>query len=146
MTSAASPSTSHDVVTDFLDRLGVADADGIATLFADQIDWWVGGDPRLPWVGPRTRRDQVAPYFHELWAALIPDQSQVELGCVISNGDEHVILGHFSHVARATKRRFDTDVALHLTVLNGQITRLHLYEDTLAVSHAWDHPLPPSSH
>ena len=145
MTSTAHPSTSHDVVADFLDRLGAADADGVASLFADRIDWRVTGDPRLPWVGVRTRRDQVAPYFRELWAALIPDLSRVELGCIISNGDEHVILGHFSHVARATERRFDTDVALHLTVLDGQIIRLHLYEDTLAVSHAWDHPLPLSS-
>lgn len=144
MTITTSPSSSQTTITDFLERLAAHDADGIASLFAEHIDWRVSGDPRLAWVGPRTRRDEVAPYFRSLWEALIPEQSRVEPSGIIASGDEHVILAHFSHVAKATGRRFDTDVALHLTVQDGQITRLHLYEDTLAVSQAWDHPQPPT--
>ena len=35
----------------FLERLAAQDADGIQSLFAERIDWFVPGDGRLPWTG-----------------------------------------------------------------------------------------------
>lgn len=37
---------------------------------------------------------------------------------------------------KANRRRFSTPVAMHLTVRDGQITRLHLYEDTQSAADA----------
>ncbi|MCW8128304.1 hypothetical protein [Microbulbifer halophilus] len=45
-----------------LERLGAADAEGVQALFAEKIDWFVPGSTALPWVGPRTRRGQVASF------------------------------------------------------------------------------------
>jgi hypothetical protein len=72
--TASSP-TIEILVGEFLQRLGAADVDGLAELFAERIPWSVPGDPRLPWTGDRSRRSDVAPYFHGLWHALVPGRA-----------------------------------------------------------------------
>ncbi len=52
-------------------------------------------------------------------------------------GEEAVALGTLSHVANTTGRRSTTPVAMHITVRQGRIIRVHLYEDTHAVAQAF---------
>ena len=40
-------------------------------------------------------------------------------------------------MAAPTGKRFDTDVAMRLTVSGDKLVRLHLYEDTWAVARAF---------
>ena len=130
----------QSVVATFLERLADADADGLAELFAETVDWMVPGDPALPWTGRRTRRADIAPYFRTLWSHLEAGASRVELERIVVDGNDAVVLLSFSHVAEATGRRFTTAAAIRLTVDTDRITRLHLYEDTWAVSQAWVAP------
>ena len=134
----SSPSTIQDLVGEFLRRLGTADAEGVADLFADEIDWRVGGDPRLPWTGTRSRRSEIVPYFRTLWENLVPGASTTEVRSVLVSGDDAVVLGSFTHTAASTGRRYHTPAALHFTAEEGKLVRLHLYEDTFAVSRAYD--------
>jgi len=130
--------TTEAVTTEFLRRLSVQDAHGLGELFADEIDWNVPGDANLPWTGRRSRRDQVPEYFAALWGALVPGESTAAVDKVVIDGAEAVVLGGFVHTAGSTGKRFETPVALHLTVADGKIVRLHLYEDTLTVSRAFE--------
>ncbi|MDJ0463975.1 SDR family NAD(P)-dependent oxidoreductase [Streptomyces sp. H27-C3] len=50
---------SRATIDRFLSRLAVQDTDGVAEVFAEQIDWFVPGADHLPWTGPRTRREEV---------------------------------------------------------------------------------------
>jgi uncharacterized protein len=120
-----------------LQRLGGGDADELARLFAESIDWYVPGDPTLPWTGRRSRGADVPEYFHTLWSHLEHNASVVHVDRILVDGADAIILLNWSHVARGTGRRFGAQAALHLTVIDGEIVRLHLYEDTLAVSNAW---------
>jgi len=58
-----------------MDRLGQQDAEGIAELFADEIDCYVPGAKTLPWTAGALRREHVAEYFHTMWPAFVAGQS-----------------------------------------------------------------------
>ena len=87
--------------------------------------------------GKRSHKSEVPDYFHALWAALEPGKSVVSIDAVVTDGDEAVIFAVFDHVAAPTGRPFHTDVAIRLTVTDGKITRMHLFEDTAAVAAAF---------
>ncbi|MEH0935786.1 nuclear transport factor 2 family protein [Micromonospora psammae] len=128
----------RETVGTFFRLLGEGDADRVADVFAEEIDWLVPGDERLPWVGRRSRREEVPEYFKLLWPALVAGASEITFDKVLVDGADAVALGHFTHTAKATGRRFSTPVAFHFTVADGKLVRLHLYEDTYAVSRAMD--------
>ena len=127
----------RSVINTFFTRLGTRNAEGVAALFADDIDWFVPGPPSLPWTGRRTRREQVPAYFHTLWSHFALEHSRAQIDKLLLDGEDAVALGRFSHVARTTGQAFSTPFAMHLTVKDGGITALHLYEDTYAVGKAF---------
>ncbi|AVP70682.1 nuclear transport factor 2 family protein [Prescottella equi] len=130
--------TTADVTTAFLEGLGAQDPERMGELFAEEIDWFVPGDPAVAqWVGARSRKSEVPDYFRALWAALEPGKSIVSVEAVVTDGEDAVIFGAFDHVAAPTGRPFHTAVALRLTVKAGKITRMHLFEDTAATAAAF---------
>jgi ketosteroid isomerase-like protein len=131
--------TTADVVTTFLQHLGQQNAEGIAACFAEDIDWFVPGDPSLPWTGRRTRGAQVADYFRTMWPQFVPGHSTANVEKMLYSGPDVVVLGTFSHTVASTGRAFTTPVALHLVVENGKIVKLSLYEDTWMVGQAFAH-------
>jgi ketosteroid isomerase-like protein len=135
--SAKNQKATEERVANFLDRLGERDAEGIGQLFADDIDWFVSGSQSLPWTGARSRREEVAEYFHSMWPAFVSGQSTATLETVVIGGNDAVIFVTFGHTVAKNGKRFTTPAALHLTVEKGQIVRMHLYEDTLAVYDAF---------
>jgi ketosteroid isomerase-like protein len=139
------PTSAADVVERFLAALGKGDAAAIAALFADTIDWRVGGNIALPWTGTRGRRSDVPAYFASMWPHFVPGKSSSTVDQVIVAGDDAVIFGAFRHTARETGIAFETPVALHLVVIMGYIVKLHLYEDTWVVSNAFFPPASPQA-
>ena len=138
MTSSTNDQKTTETITaSFMDRLGQRDAEGIGELFADEIDWYVPGSEALPWTGSRSRREHVADYFRTLWSAFVPGQSTATVDKLVIDGDDAVVFSSFSHVVAKNGKRLNTPAALHLTIANGQIVRMHLYEDTLAVHEAF---------
>lgn len=129
--------TTEDVVGGYLRRLADHDADAIAGLFADSIDWYVGGNAALPWTGARSHRSQVAEYFRTMWPHFVPGESTSTLQKLVISGDEAVVFAVFTHKAVSTGTTFQTPVAMHDTVNGGKIVAMHLYEDTWAVSNAF---------
>jgi ketosteroid isomerase-like protein len=127
----------NQLVSQLLQQLAARDADSIAKLFAETIDWYIPGNVSLPWVGRRTKSSEVVVYFTTLWNHLIPEKSIVALEKVIINGNDAIILAHFTHTAASTGRSFNTPAAIHIQVGEGKIIRLHLYEDTFSVSQAF---------
>jgi ketosteroid isomerase-like protein len=137
VTSPKNQKTTEELMASFMGRLGEQDADGIGELFADEIDWYVPGSKALPWTGPRSRREHVAEYFRTMWPAFVPGQSTATVDKVVINGDDAVVFSSFSHTVAKNGKRLNTPAAMHLTIANGQIVRMHLYEDTLAVHEAF---------
>ncbi|WP_371790946.1 nuclear transport factor 2 family protein [Streptomyces sp. NBC_01471] len=139
MTATARPTDVSDLretVNSFLRLLAAGDADGVAALFSEQIDWYVPGDSRLPWTGPRTRREEVSAYFRTMWPVFVEGASESRIDEILVDGHEAALFGRFTHTVKSTGRSFTTPVAFRLTVRDGRIERLHLFEDTLAVARA----------
>jgi ketosteroid isomerase-like protein len=101
------------------------------------MDWYVPGSEALPWTGSRSRREQVADYFRTMWPAFVPGESAATIDKVVIDGDDAVVFSSFSHTVTRNGKRLNTPAAMHLTMANGQIVRMHLYEDTLAVYEAF---------
>jgi ketosteroid isomerase-like protein len=72
-----------------------------------------------------------------MWPAFVPGQSTATVDKVVISGDDAVVFSSFSHTVAKNGKRLDTPAAMHLTTANGQIVRMHLYEDTLAVHEAF---------
>jgi uncharacterized protein (DUF302 family)/ketosteroid isomerase-like protein len=134
------PTSTTDVVARFLQELGRGDADAVEALFAPEMDWYVGGNPALPWTGTRTHRSDVGAYFRTLWSHLTPGESTSVLRQIVVSGSDAVVFGAFKNRAKGTGIVFETPIALHLQVVAGAIATLHLYEDTWLVSRAFDRP------
>jgi ketosteroid isomerase-like protein len=129
--------STESIVTAFLDRLGAQDAEGIGALFADQVDWYVPGHDALPWTGARSRSEDVPEYFRTMWPRFVPGASEVSLDKVLIDGDSAAIFATFEHTVAENGNRFRTPVAMRLDVSDDQIVRMHLFEDTGAVSDAF---------
>jgi hypothetical protein len=72
-----------------------------------------------------------------MWPAFAPGQSTATLDKVVIDGDDAVVFSSFTHTVARNGKRLRTPAAMHLTIANGQIVRMHLYEDTLAVHEAF---------
>jgi uncharacterized protein len=135
--STENQKTTGELMASFVERLGKQDAEGIGELFADEIDWYVPGSETLPWTGRRFLREHVAEYFRTMWPAFAPGQSSATVEKILIDGADAVLFSHFTHTVARNGKRLNTPAALHLTIADGQIVRMHLYEDTLAVHEAF---------
>lgn len=139
MTTTAA--TTRATLEEFVGRLSRFEPEPVAALFAEAVDWDVPGDARVPWVGARSHRDEVAAYFRTLWSVCDTAQAATEVSQVLVDGPDAVVLGVFTQTIRSTGRGFSTPVAVHITVDDGLITRLRIYEDSYLVSNAFaGHP------
>jgi ketosteroid isomerase-like protein len=55
---------------------------------------------------------------------------------IVVDGEQAVIIGHLRDTVKATGGTLATPFAAHLTVVDGRITRYHLFEDSYAVAQA----------
>ncbi|WP_206685829.1 nuclear transport factor 2 family protein [Kribbella qitaiheensis] len=129
------------VVDEFLNRIATgAGPEEVAALYAEKVDWRVNW-PRpehadVPWIRPRSTRADVADHHRTLAAACVPGEGSAGISRILIDGDDAVVIGETAQTVRATGKRFSTSFALQLTVLDGLITRHHVYEDSLAVAEA----------
>lgn len=132
----------RETVEELLRRIADGDPEKIAQLYADDIAWmidWPEGDhtATVPWIRHRSTRAGVAEHFRLLAEHHVPDESGARVDAVLVDGADAVVLGEIRNTARSTGRRYTAAFALHLTVVDGEITRHHIYEDSLAVAQAF---------
>ncbi|WP_369199685.1 nuclear transport factor 2 family protein [Streptomyces sp. PU-14G] len=138
------PTDTRTVVDELVRRIGQGDPERIAALYAEHIDWklsWPepGHSRAAPcWIRARSTRADVADHFRSLAEEHIPEQADTRIERTLVDGDNAVLLGEIRQTVRDTGRPYRARFALHLTVVNGLITRHHVYEDSLAVSGAFE--------
>ncbi|MGY2063844.1 nuclear transport factor 2 family protein, partial [Nocardia gipuzkoensis] len=132
------------VVEELLQRIGVGDPEEIAEMYAPQSDWrldWPEGEHgrvATPWIRHRGSREDVAEHFREIGRHHVPEEVGTVVERILVDGPDAVVLGEIRQTARPTGRAYRSRFALHLTVVDGLITRHHVYEDSLAVAQAFD--------
>lgn len=135
--------TTRDAVERLLASLAAGDLEGLAALFAPELDWrlgWpaseLGGD--IPWIRPRRTPADVKEHFRTLAEHNEPYAGGTSIDHVLVDGNHAVITGTIRNVLRRNGVSYEADFALHLTIEAGLIRRYHIYEDTLAVARAWN--------
>lgn len=131
------------VVGRLLERIGAGNPDHIAALFATDVEWrlsWPDSElaGSVPWIRPRRTPADVREHFAALTEHNTPDGAGTTVERVLVDGRDAVVLGTIRNVLRASGVPYRADFALHLTIEDGRIRRYHIYEDSLAVSNAWN--------
>ncbi|MBB5911137.1 hypothetical protein BJY24_000004 [Nocardia transvalensis] len=145
MSIDASPTT-RSVVEELLRRIGAGDPERIAELYAPEVDWklnWPAdehGRTATPWIRLRATGSDAIAHFREIADHHVPEEVGTVVERILVDGPDAVGLGEIRQTARPTGRPYRSRFALHLTIGEGLVTRHHVYEDTLAVAQAFDHP------
>ncbi|MET7572800.1 nuclear transport factor 2 family protein [Streptomyces sp. NPDC005492] len=138
-----SSQTTRDVVEDLLYRIGHAEPERIAELYAEHADWKLNwpqdehGRTATPWIRHRATRADAADHYRNLAAHHVPEEADTEIERILVDGEDAVLFGEIRLTARSTGRPYRARFALHLTVRDGLIVRHHVYEDSLAVARAF---------
>lgn len=128
--------STRQIIEEFLKRMGTGDFDSVMQLFADTVDWNIPGSPALPWLGRRSKRDEVANFFPSLFGNLNVVAQTTDK--ILVDGNDAVIIGHVTDRSVKTGKVFDMPIAAYMSVENGRIVRFHFYEDSYAVALACD--------
>lgn len=104
-------------------------------IMADDVEWWVMGDPEvLPWAGTWRGIDGVNEFFARLNAEMRYDRFELE--DYVADGNDVVAIISAGGTARKTGRRFDSGVIRIYTLEDGLIVRVRNYYDTHAYAQA----------
>jgi ketosteroid isomerase-like protein len=134
LSETASQVGARETVERFFGLLGAGDPDRLASAFTEDVDWHVPGHADVPWTGPRTRRDQIPEYFKLLGPAFIPDKAEMSIEKILADDSDVVALAYLGQTVATNGRSFRMRVAFRFTVVDGLISRMHMYEDTYLVA------------
>lgn len=125
----------REVVEELLGRMASGDAEAIAELFAPDVDFMCAGS--APWIKPRHTREDMADFFGEMDASFVPEDRAASVSGILIDGRDAMVTGSVSQRLKSNGKSFTIPFALHLTVSEkGEITRYHVYEDSLTVAEA----------
>ncbi|MEE1767794.1 nuclear transport factor 2 family protein [Streptomyces sp. JV185] len=136
MTHNALADATRTTVRKFLALRLSGDTEELTALFTDQVDWLLAENPSAPWIRPRSTAADCAAQFEELTAYTVPEDSRASVDTFLVDGADAVLMGHLSGTVRATGKSFEGPFAMRLTVEDGRIARLHLYENSLSIAEA----------
>jgi uncharacterized protein len=128
--------TVRTTVEELLSRLASGDANMVAELFAEEVDFMCAGSEKAPWIRPRRTREDMADFFASMNENFVPEDRSASVSRYLVDGEDAVVMGHVSQRLKSNCKAFTIPFALHLTVSEGLITRYHVYEDSLTVAEA----------
>ena len=121
----------HAVVADLMKRIVAGDPEHVAALFAEPVDWLLSwpadGHPDVRWIRPRRTRADVADHFRALAEHHAPELNGTTVSQVLVDGPDAVVFGEIVQTVRRTGVGYRSPFALRLTVMDGLITRYHIY-------------------
>ncbi|MDT0388233.1 nuclear transport factor 2 family protein [Streptomyces dubilierae] len=123
-------------VQKFLALRLAGDTEGLAALFADEVDWVLAENPVVPWIRPRSTAAECAAQADDLARYTVPEDARASVDTLLVDGADAVLMGHLAGTVRATGKSFSGPFALRLTVEDGRITRHHLYENSVSIAAA----------
>lgn len=124
------------VVREFLAARLAGDTKRLAELFADEVDWQLADNPDVPWIRKRSTAAECASQFTELMTYTVAEDARASVDTFLVDGTDAVLMGYISGTVRATSKSFEGPFALHLTVVDGRITRHRLFENSLSIAEA----------
>jgi ketosteroid isomerase-like protein len=110
-----------------------AEADHIAKLFSEDMEWEIAGDTgALPWIGKKSGRAAVVDFINDSRSLL--ERISFAVHDILANENRAVILGAIASKLKRNGKIGKTDFAIVLTVAHRLIVRFQMLEDSFAVS------------
>lgn len=131
---------SLDTVMGFMTAMGSGDMDAMSNLMADDMVWHNEGDITLPWIhGDITGKPAIFEFLPVFSSNL--QTTKWENSDAFASGDTVAVFGVMAATATKTGRSTgDFSFALRAKVRNGQLILWHWFEDSFAVSQAYQQP------
>lgn len=131
----------REVINNFYQALASRELDALIHLFAEDVDWDIPGNEELaPWLGKRTKRNEVKDFFKLLWMSIEPIAAQIDH--ILVEDDFAIASGYFSSRMNRSGQVYSSMFSAHFTVKNTQIVRYRLQEDSYALVEALMLPVP----
>lgn len=131
----------REIINNFYKALASKELETLTQLFAETIDWDIPGNEELaPWLGKRTKRNEVKDFFKLLWKSIEPISAQIDH--ILVEGDFAIATGHFSSKMNRSGQVFSSMFSAHFTVNDSLIVRYRLQEDSHGLVEAMMLPTP----
>ncbi|KQB43626.1 nuclear transport factor 2 family protein [Flavobacterium aquidurense] len=123
-------------VDKFFEYVGAKNPDKIASMVAENVDWYIFESKYMPWTGHRSKRAEVAALFKTLFGYFIDGSEKLEAQSFLLQGNEVAVFGTIERTVKKTGKHFKMPLAIHITVENNLISKFSLYEETLIIEKA----------
>ena len=117
-------------VETFLKFLDDKDPDKIASMIAENVDWYIFESKEFPWTGKRTKRAEIPEVFKLLFSYFVDGKESIEPESFLVDGNEAAVFLTLGRQFKSSGKSFTMLVALHFKVENELITKFYLYEQT----------------
>ncbi len=128
---------SLDTVMGLMGAMGKGDTAAMADLMADDMVWHNEGDPNIPWIGPWEGKEAIFDFLGTFSESF--QTTKWENTDVIASGDTVAIFGDMNGITTMSGREIgDFTFALRAKVRDGQVVLWNWFEDSYAVSQAYN--------
>jgi len=133
----ATSQASFDVVMSFMGAVGSGDMDTAVSLMADDMIWHNEGDSAMPWIGPWDGKEAILkflPVFGENFQTTAWDNTDA-----FASGDTVAVFGKMNGITTHSGKEIgEFTFALRAKVSDGKVVLWHWFEDSYAVSQAYN--------
>ncbi|MBV1850100.1 nuclear transport factor 2 family protein [Catellatospora tritici] len=119
--------STREVAEAYVDRMTLGDQLGLRDLFAEHDECDSPAATAGPW---HASRSLAADFLRLRLPGHHLGRSGFESERILVDGESAVVVGRFTHAVLPGDRTLSTPVAMWLTVSDGRIRSIHLYEDT----------------
>ncbi|OMQ08187.1 nuclear transport factor 2 family protein [[Flexibacter] sp. ATCC 35103] len=123
-------------VDKFFEYVGAKNPDKIASMVAENVDWYIFESKYMPWTGHRSKRAEIAELFKTLFSYFIDGSEKLEAQSFLLQGNEVAVFGTIERTVKKTGKHFKMPLAIHITVENNLVSKFSLYEETLIIEKA----------
>ncbi len=128
---------SFDTVMAFMGAMGSGDMDAMPALMADDMVWHNEGDKTLPWIGETQGKEAIFKFLGVFSSNL--ETKLWENTDAFASGDTVAVFGKMNALlTKSGKETGEFTFALRAKVRDGQVVLWHWFEDSYAVSQAYN--------
>ncbi|MEN2399108.1 nuclear transport factor 2 family protein [Flavobacterium sp. MC2016-06] len=114
------------------------DPERIASVVAENVDWYIFESKKFPWTGKRTKRSEIPAVFKTLFSYFNEGKDVVKPESFMVDGNEAAVFLVLGREFKSSGKSFSMLVAIHFKVENGLITKFCLYEQTPILEKAFE--------
>lgn len=125
-------------VNQFFTYMGEKNPEKIASVVAENVDWYIFESPKFPWTGQRHKRSEIPEVFRTLFSYFVEGKDQIKLESVLVDGNEAAAFITLGRQFKSSGKDFSMLVAVRFKVEKGLITKFCLYEQTPILEKAFE--------